>query len=394
MTYTYCPPASGNALQRGRRRPDHAARLRPGRQRRSRRAGSTTSSTARSSSSTAATAPARRPTGQAALRGFFDSFPTSPVCKHPAGHQSGPVIARFDDMASPYRGARLGPGPAARRRSTRRRSSTSTRPWGERTNPEPLCARARARARAPAGDSAGAEHARARPTAPSAAPAPSASRRAERAPSRQPPRPAPADGRPAMRLYAFRDEDDGRARGRPGSTETGRPARDGVRGPDRRRLARRPRDVRRRAAHSRARRIPLDDVELRAPLPSPGKIVCVGLNYRDHVAEGGRPRPTGRSCSRSSPTPSSATASRSSGRRAPTPSTSRSSSASSSAGARIASRASDAMDHVAGYVVVNDVSARDWQGIPAGARARARRATASGCGPRAPTRSCRWVRSS
>ena len=32
--------------------------------------------------------------------------------------------------------------------------------------------------------------------------------------------------------------------------------------------------------------------------------------------------------------------------------------------ARRVSRA-DALDHVAGYVVVNDVSARDWQGIPA-----------------------------
>ena len=28
----------------------------------------------------------------------------------------------------------------------------------------------------------------------------------------------------------------------------------------------------------------------------------------------------------------------------------------------------DAMDHVAGYVVVNDVSARDWQGVPAALR--------------------------
>ena len=28
-----------------------------------------------------------------------------------------------------------------------------------------------------------------------------------------------------------------------------------------------------------------------AYLPSPGKIVCVGLNYREHVAEGGRPAP-------------------------------------------------------------------------------------------------------
>ena len=26
------------------------------------------------------------------------------------------------------------------------------------------------------------------------------------------------------------------------------------------------------------------------------------------------------------------------------------------------------MDHVAGYVVVNDVSARDWQGVPAALR--------------------------
>ena len=35
--------------------------------------------------------------------------------------------------------------------------------------------------------------------------------------------------------------------------------------------------------------IALEDVELIAPFPDPGKIVCVGLNYREHVAEGGRP---------------------------------------------------------------------------------------------------------
>ena len=51
------------------------------------------------------------------------------------------------------------------------------------------------------------------------------------------------------------------------------------------------------------------------------------------------------------------------------------------------------MDHVAGYVVVNDVSARDWQGSPRRC-ARARRATASGCAPRAATRSCRSGRCS
>lgn len=30
---------------------------------------------------------------------------------------------------------------------------------------------------------------------------------------------------------------------------------------------------------------PLDSVRLRAPLPRPPKIICVGLNYRDHAAE-------------------------------------------------------------------------------------------------------------
>jgi 2-keto-4-pentenoate hydratase/2-oxohepta-3-ene-1,7-dioic acid hydratase in catechol pathway len=32
---------------------------------------------------------------------------------------------------------------------------------------------------------------------------------------------------------------------------------------------------------------PVDELELIAPFPSPGKIVCVGLNYREHVTEGG-----------------------------------------------------------------------------------------------------------
>jgi 2-keto-4-pentenoate hydratase/2-oxohepta-3-ene-1,7-dioic acid hydratase in catechol pathway len=29
----------------------------------------------------------------------------------------------------------------------------------------------------------------------------------------------------------------------------------------------------------------LDEVELRAPIPRPGKLICLGLNYRDHAAE-------------------------------------------------------------------------------------------------------------
>lgn len=38
--------------------------------------------------------------------------------------------------------------------------------------------------------------------------------------------------------------------------------------------------------------IAIDDVELRPPVPRPAKILCVGLNYRSHVLEMGRPMPT------------------------------------------------------------------------------------------------------
>ena len=37
--------------------------------------------------------------------------------------------------------------------------------------------------------------------------------------------------------------------------------------------------------------IPESQVRLRAPIPRPGKIICVGLNYRDHAEEGGRAIP-------------------------------------------------------------------------------------------------------
>jgi acylpyruvate hydrolase len=38
-------------------------------------------------------------------------------------------------------------------------------------------------------------------------------------------------------------------------------------------------------------RIPLADVRLLPPVPDPEKIVCMGLNYRDHAAEAGRDIP-------------------------------------------------------------------------------------------------------
>lgn len=42
---------------------------------------------------------------------------------------------------------------------------------------------------------------------------------------------------------------------------------------------------------SRAVRLPAQPVRLLPPIPDPPKIVCIGLNYRDHAAESGAPIP-------------------------------------------------------------------------------------------------------
>lgn len=39
-------------------------------------------------------------------------------------------------------------------------------------------------------------------------------------------------------------------------------------------------------------RTPLADVQVLAPIARPSKIICIGLNYRDHAAEAGLPVPT------------------------------------------------------------------------------------------------------
>lgn len=50
-------------------------------------------------------------------------------------------------------------------------------------------------------------------------------------------------------------------------------------------------DSLRRAVDDRAPRCGLDSVRLLPPIPDPAKIVCVGLNYRSHLRETGRPLP-------------------------------------------------------------------------------------------------------
>jgi acylpyruvate hydrolase len=45
------------------------------------------------------------------------------------------------------------------------------------------------------------------------------------------------------------------------------------------------------ARHEPDETIALSEVTLRAPVPRPGKVICIGLNYRAHAKEGGNPIP-------------------------------------------------------------------------------------------------------
>src|ERR1700740_1063463 len=47
----------------------------------------------------------------------------------------------------------------------------------------------------------------------------------------------------------------------------------------------------RAAASDVDQRIPLDEAALLAPVPDPQKIICIGLNYRDHAEETGQEIP-------------------------------------------------------------------------------------------------------
>ena len=101
------------------------------------------------------------------------------------------------------------------------------------------------------------------------------------------------------------------------------------------------------------------------PIARPGKIVCVGLNYGDHVAEGGRQGPD-----RPLLFAKFANTVIADGQPIVRPEGTLALDLEVELGVVIGRRAhrvrvDDAMDHVAGYVVVNDISARDWQGTPA-----------------------------
>lgn len=107
--------------------------------------------------------------------------------------------------------------------------------------------------------------------------------------------------------------------------------------------------------------VPLASVTLEAPVPRPGKVICIGLNYRDHAEESGMDIPE-------LPLVFSKFSSCVVGPEANVvlPPGAKEVDYEAEFGVvigRTASRvkAEDAMDHVLGYCNVNDVSARDFQ---------------------------------
>jgi 2-keto-4-pentenoate hydratase/2-oxohepta-3-ene-1,7-dioic acid hydratase in catechol pathway len=100
-----------------------------------------------------------------------------------------------------------------------------------------------------------------------------------------------------------------------------------------------------------------------AAIQTPEKIICVGLNYRDHVAEGGRAAPE-----RPLLFAKFSNAVVADGDPIIRPSGTHALDLEAELGVVIGKQArrvaaADAYEHVAGYVVTNDISARDWQGV-------------------------------
>jgi len=107
--------------------------------------------------------------------------------------------------------------------------------------------------------------------------------------------------------------------------------------------------------------IPLEQLKLLPAVPSPEKIICVGLNYADHAREGGREPPDEPVLFNKFPT-----ALGGEGSPIVLPAVSREVDFEAElvvvigAGGKHIAR-EKASDHVAGYCCGNDVSARDWQ---------------------------------
>jgi acylpyruvate hydrolase len=107
--------------------------------------------------------------------------------------------------------------------------------------------------------------------------------------------------------------------------------------------------------------VPVEDVSLLPPIGHPGKLICIGLNYRGHAEEQGIEAPE-------TPTffAKFANALAAPGATVPLPPWSRKVDYEAEVAFVIGSQckdvtAADAMGHVAGYTLLNDLSARDYQ---------------------------------
>ncbi|WP_030434810.1 fumarylacetoacetate hydrolase family protein [Actinoplanes subtropicus] len=116
-----------------------------------------------------------------------------------------------------------------------------------------------------------------------------------------------------------------------------------------------------RAAAATGERIPLAGASLAPVVPHPNKIICLGLNYATHIAEMGRPTPE-------YPTLFAKYDGALVGARDPihAPAVSDQLDWEAELGVVIGRPGRHvprerALDHVAGYTVVNDVTVRDWQ---------------------------------
>jgi len=107
--------------------------------------------------------------------------------------------------------------------------------------------------------------------------------------------------------------------------------------------------------------LPLEQVTIGVPVPDPDKIVCIGLNYRSHAAEAGidpPPAPTFFAKFRNALTPT--------GTQVELPAASEKVDYEAEVAFVIGRRCRsveevDALGHVAGYTLLNDLSARDLQ---------------------------------
>lgn len=114
-------------------------------------------------------------------------------------------------------------------------------------------------------------------------------------------------------------------------------------------------------AANKSAAVPLAQVKLHAPIPRPPKVVCIGLNYRDHAIESGMAIPT-------TPVVFSKFSNTviGPGDTVIVPKNSEKPDWEAELGVVLAKPGrhvskENAMDYVFGYTIINDVSARDWQ---------------------------------